>query len=166
MADLVSEGLRPLHTGYMYNVLDIKIGSRGLVDVDGMYVSGGILSLSIPNNTSITRLDLDSGKAVWHEGGRAMKIVDKFQYPFDYASWALAALPDVCSWTHIDAEGPSTMVIVLNGLKLWIVASPKPGTKAGEFTNIAAIPSDFEASEGNTKYFNFKPVLLGKGDCL
>ena len=95
-----------------------------------------------------------------------MKIVRKPPYPFSDASWALAALPDVCSWTHVDAEGPSTMIIVLEGLKLWIVASPKPGTKAGDFRSTEAIPSSFEAWKSNTEYFDYEPVLLGKGDCL
>ena len=118
--------------------------------------------------TFIYRDALDSGKRIWHDAEKFMKAGQRLQrlYPKKATSWALVATPDATSWIHVDCEGTGTVVVVLHGLKLWVVATPKTPGGPGDFSSIKAIPEDYNSHDPMTRYFDFEPILLGPGDCL
>ncbi|EIN09208.1 hypothetical protein PUNSTDRAFT_44612 [Punctularia strigosozonata HHB-11173 SS5] len=146
---LLEEAQKPIHTGALYNALDIPLGQRGLVDVYGMGI-------------------LDTGRAAWKPAEvvmERMQLSNRKAFPYDDVSWALVGLADVSTWPHIDAEGAGTMVIVVQGLKLWCMAKPVD-PQDDCYDTIDAFAPNYDPANASLDRYKWEAVLLGPGDCL
>jgi hypothetical protein len=94
--------------------------------------------------------------------------VQQIAPPANTLLWATAATAHASSWFHLDDHGMATTVNVESGMKLWIVARPKPGHRDTAYTNFgAARPfSEWEPHFAGEDFFDHEAVLLTAGDSL
>lgn len=79
--------------------------------------------------------------------------------------WAIAATANTITWLHIDSDGLGTIIMVINGMKVWIVLRALPNWSFADINFF--LRREFQLDRAlNGDYFGLEAIVLTPGTRL
>lgn len=132
-----------------------------------------INAISLPANHRNLYVPCQFGSFASHEVAQS-RLPSQYETTFEvpniksHLEWSLIGGKGAISPFHVDSEGFGTVVVVLEGSKYWIVATPL--REGDDISSVDSLGSDWDPysiNQGdNADRFRFEAVHLHKGDML
>lgn len=103
-------------TGTLQQILD------SVNDPQGKFLNG----LDFPGSDLATPITSHATElTAWHYTRGAKGYFATAEYPRAHMRWYLVSTGNTITWVHIDSDGVCSEIVVLCGMKVWMLGAPK-----------------------------------------